>query len=330
MSNIGSVGTVSSIAPKGTTNLEVFYNENILGYFQSLKGNPFELITMIIDLALVIFMVYCFFNAVKSSRAWQLIKGIALLLIATWVSSFLNLRIVNAILTAIMNIGLIAVIVIFQPELRRALEQLGTNKFTKFLGINTDIATKTKEDIYKVVIATEELAKSKTGALIVLERDINIQDIINTGVPMNSEVSPQLLVNIFVPKTPLHDGAVIISNNKIAAAACVLPIADDVDVAKGLGTRHRAAIGISKESDAIVVVVSEETGKVSVAKDGTLIVDVREDVLKRILISNIITKRFADKSEKGTGRFAKLKEKLKKQNKVVKKDKETAQEEKKE
>lgn len=109
---------------------------------------------------------------------------------------------------------------------------------------------------------------------------------------MEAEVSPQLLVNIFEPKTPLHDGAVVISQNKIAAAACVLPLADDKDIAKELGTRHRAAIGISKESDSIVVVVSEETGKVSVAKDGTLIADVREDVLKKILISNVITKRF--------------------------------------
>ena len=109
---------------------------------------------------------------------------------------------------------------------------------------------------------------------------------------MNAEVSPQLLVNIFEPKTPLHDGAVIISDNKIAAAACVLPLADDHNIAKELGTRHRAAIGISKESDSIVVVVSEETGKISVAKDGTLIADVREDVLKKILISNVVTKRF--------------------------------------
>lgn len=109
---------------------------------------------------------------------------------------------------------------------------------------------------------------------------------------MNAEVSPQLLVNIFEPKTPLHDGAVVISENKIAAAACVLPLADDTDIAKELGTRHRAAIGISKESDSIVVIVSEETGKISVAKDGTLIADVREDVLKKILISNVVTKRF--------------------------------------
>ena len=281
---MGNIGTVDSITPTRTTGWETFYRENILEYFSNLKNNPFELITLIIDLAIVIFLLYCFFKVVKGSRAWQLIKGIVLLFIATWASSLLNLRILNAILTAIMNMGLIAIIVIFQPELRRALEQLGTNKYTKFFGIDKDIATKTKEDIYKVVIAAQELSKAKVGALIVMQRDINIQDIIATGVPMEAEVSPQLLVNIFEPKTPLHDGAVIISNNKIAAAACVLPLADDVDIAKGLGTRHRAAIGISKESDAITVVVSEETGKISVAKDGTLIMDVREDVLKKILM----------------------------------------------
>lgn len=203
-------------------------------------------------------------------------------------------------------------IVIFQPELRRGLEQLGTNKFTKFFGLDSDLATKTKEDIYKVVIAASELSKTKTGALIVLERDINIQDIIATGVPMNSEVSPQLLVNIFVPKTPLHDGAVVISNNKIAAAACVLPLADDTDIAKELGTRHRAAIGISKESDSIVVVVSEETGKISVAKDGTLIADVREDVLKKILISNIVTKRFTQKKTVKNNKFENIKKRFNK------------------
>ena len=310
MSNIGNVGAVGTITPVKATSWETFYSENILGYFQNLKGNPFELVTLVIDLAIVVFLLYYFFKAVKGSRAWQLIKGIALLLVATWISGFLNLKIVNAILTAIMNIGLIAIIVIFQPELRRALEQLGTNKFTKFLGLDSDLAVKTKEDIYKVVIATEELAKTKTGALIVLERDINIQDIVNTGVPMNAEVSPQLLVNIFVPKTPLHDGAVVISNNKIAAAACVLPLADDKDIAQELGTRHRAAIGISKESDSIVVVVSEETGKISVAKDGTLIADVREDVLKKILISNIVTKRFTQKKTERNNKLEVIKKKF--------------------
>ena len=310
---MGTIRTVGNITPVKTTSWETFYNENILGYFYNLKDNPFELVTLIIDVAIVLFLCYYFLKIVKGSRAWQLIKGIALLLIVTWASGFFNLKILNTILTAIMNIGLVAIIVIFQPELRRALEQLGTNKFTRFFGIDKDIATKTKEDIYKVVIATQELAKNKTGALIVLERDINIQDIIATGVPMNAEVSPQLLVNIFEPKTPLHDGAVVISNNKIAAAACVLPLADDADIAKELGTRHRAAIGISKESDSIVVVVSEETGKISVAKDGTLIADVREDALKKILISNIVTKRFAIDKKQTKGRISKLKEKLKKE-----------------
>ena len=293
--------------------MQTFYTNNILTYLQTLQENPIKLISLILDVSIVIFLIYQSVKIVKDSRAWQLIKGIALLIIVTWLSSILNLKILNYILSEIMNWGVIAIIVIFQPELRRGLEQLGTNKFTRFFGIDKDIATKTKEDIYKVVIAAEELSKTKTGALIVIERDINIQDIIATGVPMDAEVSPQLLVNIFVPKTPLHDGAVVISNNKISAAACVLPLADDTDIAKELGTRHRAAIGISKESDSIAVVVSEETGKISVAKDGTLIMDVREDVLKKILISNIVTKRFASNQRKTNKTIARLKEKIRKE-----------------
>lgn len=303
-------------------NWENFYKDNILAYIKSLQANPFELITLIIDLALVIFLVYCFFRMVKGSRAWQLIKGIILLILITWISGLLNLKILNWILTGIMNLGVIAIIVIFQPELRRGLEQLGTNKITKFFGIDKDISTKTKEDIYKIVIAATELSKAKTGALIVIERDIKIQDIIATGIPMEAEVSPQLLVNIFEPKTPLHDGAVVISGNKIAAAACVLPLADDKDIAKELGTRHRAAIGISKESDSIVVVVSEETGKISIAKDGTLIADLREDVLKKILISNVVTKRFAVEKKERASRLKSIREKLKKEKAEIKQDKE--------
>lgn len=293
-------------------NWESFYNDNIGAYIRSLQSNPFELVTLIIDISIVVFLVYCFFRIVKGSRAWQLIKGIALLIVATWVSGLFNLKILNWILTGIMNWGVIAIIVIFQPELRRALEQLGTNKITQFFGIDKDLSTRTKEDIYKVVIAATELSKTKTGALIVLERDIKIQDIVNTGIPMNAEVSPQLLVNIFEPKTPLHDGAVVISGNKIAAAACVLPLADDKDISKELGTRHRAAIGISKESDSLVVVVSEETGKISVAKDGTLIADVREDVLKKILISNIVTKRFTSEKKERKNRLKELRDKISK------------------
>lgn len=296
-------------------NWENFYKDNIMSYIKSLQANPLELITLLLDLAIVIFLLYCFLKMVKGSRAWQLIKGIALLIIATWISGLFNLRILNWILTGIMNLGVIAIIVIFQPELRRGLEQLGTNKLTRFFGIDKDVSTKTKEDIYKIVIAATELSKAKTGALIVIERDIKIQDIIATGISMEAEVSPQLLVNIFEPKTPLHDGAVIISGNKIAAAACMLPLADDKDIAKELGTRHRAAIGISKEADSIVVIVSEETGKMSVAKDGTLIADVREDVLKKILISNIVTKRFTAEKKERMEKAKKMKEEIKKENK---------------
>ena len=310
------------------TNWEDFFQDNILEYFKSLQSNPFELVTLIIDLTIVIFLLYCFFKVVKGSRAWQLIKGIAFVIIATWISGLLNLKILNWFLTGIMNIGVIAIIVIFQPELRRALEQLGTNKLTRLFGIDKDLATKTKEDIYKVVIAATELAKTKTGALIVYERDIKIQDIISTGIPMNAEVSPQLLVNIFEPKTPLHDGAVIISGNKIAAAACVLPLSDDKDISKELGTRHRAAIGISKESDSIVVIVSEETGKISVAKDGTLIADVREDVLKKILISNIVTKRFASEKADRKNKIEELRNKMRKDKLNKENKQETEKEEK--
>ena len=212
----------------------------------------------------------------------------------TW-KNHLNLKILNYLLTNIMTYGVILLIVLFQPELRRALEQLGSsNKLTRFFGFEKDIIAKTKEDIYKIGIAAMELSKTRTGALIVIERDIHLKEIISTGVTMNSEISPQLLVNIFTPNTPLHDGAVVISENKIAAAACMLPLAADGDIARELGTRHRAAIGMSKESDAIIVVVSEETGKISVAKEGTLIADVKEEALKKILISNIITKRFKE------------------------------------
>lgn len=291
--------------------IKIFYEQKVLTYIQSLQEYPIKLVSLVVDLAIVIFLGYQLLKIVKDSRAWQLVKGIALLIVATALSSLLNLNILNYILSAVMNWGVILIIIIFQPEIRRALEQLGTNKFTKFFGIDKDIVTKTKEDIYKIVIAATELAKTKTGALIVIERDIQIKDIVSTGVVMDAEVSPQLLVNIFVPKTPLHDGAVVISNNKIAAAACMLPLAGDHDIAKELGTRHRAAIGISKESDSIAVVVSEETGKISVAKDGTLIADLREDALKKILINNIVTKRFASERQKNNIKFKQLKDKIK-------------------
>lgn len=291
-------------------------NDVISSYITGLYQNPIKLITLILDIAIVIFLGMKLIKIAKNTRAWQLFKGIALLILVTWISGIFQLNILHYILNAIMSWGVLALIVIFQPEIRRALEQLGTNKFTSFFGMDKDIEAKTKEDVYKIVIAATEMSKQKIGALIVVERDIEIRDIINTGIIMDADVSPQLITNIFVPKTPLHDGAIVISNNKIAAAACMLPLAGDNDIARELGTRHRAGIGISKESDAISIIVSEETGKISVAKDGTLIADVREDVLKKILINNIVTKRFGNSKKKSKNIILKLKENRKKSDKT--------------
>lgn len=271
-----------------------FIQLNVIAYINELYQYPIKLISLILDLVIVIFLGYKFVKSVKKSRVAQLLKGIVLFVVIVAISDLLNLKILNFILTSVMTYGVIALIIIFQPELRRTLEQLGSNKFTRFFGIDKDVITKTKEDVYKIVIAAMELSKTKTGGLIVIEREIKIKDIIETGVILDAEVSPQLLVNLFTPNTPLHDGAVIISENKIVSAACILPLASSQDIAKELGTRHRAAIGISKESDAIAIVVSEETGKISIARDGGLIADLKEDALKKILIKNIVSDRYKE------------------------------------
>lgn len=285
--------------------MNIFTNINGLGdslknYVTEISNNPFKLIIFLIDILIVGYIVYKFIKSARNSRVWQLLKGIVLIIIVTILSSIFDLKILNWFLTIFMTYGVIALIVIFQPELRRMLEQLGTNKFTKFFGIGLEknLETKTKEDIYKIAIATKELSNTKTGGLIVLERDIQLNDIMDTGVKIDADVSPQLIVNLFVPKTPLHDGAIIISKNKIAAAACILPLSDDKKITNGLGTRHRAALGISRETDAIAVVISEETGKISIAKDGVLIADLKEEALKNILIKNLVTKKFGNEENK--------------------------------
>lgn len=287
---------------------------SFLSYMTELSQSPFRLLTLLLDLVIVAYILYKFIVYAKKSRVWQLLKGILFILIITAISEVLQLKILNFLLTFFMPYGVIALIVIFAPELRRMLEQLGTNKITKYFGIYKDIEVKTKEDIYKIVIASTELTKTKTGGLIVVERDINISDIIESGVKIDSDVSPQLIVNLFTPNTPLHDGAVIISNNRIAAAACILPLADDKEIAKEIGTRHRAGIGISKESDAIAIIVSEETGKISVAIDGNLIADVKEEALKNILIKYMINKRFAVERNRRVKKLKIKKENKQKQN----------------
>ncbi len=290
-----------------------FYETNIVSYIENLQEHPLDLFMLILDLLIVGFLVVKLFKSIRHTRASQLAKGIVILIIITWLSGLLHLYVFNAIMTAIMNWGVLALMIIFQPELRRGLEQLGTNQFSKLIGIDKSIEVKTKENIYRIVIAATELSKTRTGALIVIERDIKLNDIIDTGIAMDSEISPQLLVNIFTPRTPLHDGAVVISDNKIAAASCMLPLADDKDIARELGTRHRAAIGISKETDCVAVVVSEETGKISIAKEGTLIADVKEETLKKILIKYLITIKDIEQEKN---------EKIKRFKKLYKKDEE--------
>ena len=298
------------------TEIATTWGENISEYFSLLQQHPIRLVSLILDLTIVIYIIVKILKLAKKSRAIQLIKGIVFFILITWISGLLNLNIVHSVLTAFLPSGVIALVVIFQPELRRALEQLGTNKLTNFFGMEKSLEARTRENIYKIVIAVEEMAKTKTGALIVIQRDISLSDIVATGIEMDSEISPQVLVNIFVPKTPLHDGAVIINNNKIVAAACILPLANSTDISKDLGTRHRAAVGISKEYDAIAIVVSEESGKVSIAKDGTLIADVKEEALKKILIKNIVKDRLENKKENKIKRLKNIK-KIKSEKKAT-------------
>lgn len=276
------------------------FNNAIDAYFEIMNTGILGTIFMIVDILIIGYCVYKLIVSAKNSRVGQLIKGIFLILLIILISIIFQLDIVNYILTSFVPYAVIAVLVIFQPELRRILEQLGTNKLKRFFGIvnDKDVESKTKEDIYKIVVAVKELSMQKIGALIVVERDIQMKEICDTGIKIDAEVSPQLLVNIFVPKTPLHDGAVVISKNKIDSAACILPLANDKHLENGLGTRHRAAIGVSRETDAIAIIVSEENGKISLAKDGVLIIDLKEEALKSILVKHIITKRFGDQNEK--------------------------------
>lgn len=300
-----------------------FYENNIVNYIESLQEHPLDLFMLILDILIVGYLIVKLFKSIRHTRASQLAKGIVILIILTYLTRLLHMYISNTILTAVMNWGVLALMIIFQPELRRGLEQLGTNKFSKFFGIDKSIEVKTKENIYRIVIAATELAKTRTGALIVIERDIKLNDIIDSGIMLDSEISPQLLVNLFTPRTPLHDGAVVIRDNKIAAASCILPLADDKDIAKELGTRHRAAIGISKETDCVAVVVSEETGKISIAKEGTLIADVKEETLKKILVKYLITiKDIEQEKKERVKRFRKIYKTQKDENEKKEKSRE--------
>ncbi len=223
----------------------------------------------IVDMAIVAFVFYKLYMLIRETRAEQLIKGILVLLIATQVSEWLQLHVINWILRNTIQVGVIALLIVFQPELRRALEYIGRTKFlTKSIVDIEDEEIKMTAD--EVTEAVASLSRQKIGALIVIEREIGLNEVLETGTKINGKISRGLLINIFIPNTPLHDGAAIIRKTEIMAAGCLLPLTENTNLSKELGTRHRAAIGISERSDALVVVVSEETGAISVAENGKL------------------------------------------------------------
>ena len=225
----------------------------------------------IIDILIVAYIFYKIFMFIKDTRAEQVLKGIVLLFVATQISEILKLHTLYWLLIKALDLGFIAALVIFQPELRAGLEHIGRTKFNFFsknsISVSEEIFNKTIEEI---VEALYSLSRQKIGALIILERQTKIGDIINTGTSIDGAISRQLLINIFIPNTPLHDGAVVIRDAQIKAAACFLPLTQSKDLSKDLGTRHRAAVGVSEVSDCISLIVSEETGDVSIAKSGKL------------------------------------------------------------
>ena len=252
------------------------------GFYEGLM-NQLELIkiTDIIDILLVTFVIYKALRFIRDTRAVHLLKGVIVLVVTMQVSQFAKLHTVHDLLSNALQLGLIAIIIVFQPELRRALEQLGRTTMGQWFSFEerTDDIEKEKM-LSKVCESCLSMSKSRIGALIVIEREIKIGDIVGTGITLNADVTAELLTNIFVPKTPLHDGAVIIRNNKIEAASCFLPLSQNPNVSKKLGTRHRAGLGISEESDAVVVIVSEETGGISIACGGELNMKLSPEALR--------------------------------------------------
>ena len=254
-------------------------------------------ITDIIDILIIAYLTYKLYELMKETRAEQLVKGIFIIFIALRISEILNLRTFHWILSNTMTVGLMAIIVVFQPELRRILEQLGrTNIISR-----TNSISKESDTINEVVQASLSLSRQKIGALIVFERKTGINEIIQTGTNLNADVSRELLINIFIPNTPLHDGAVVIRRNYIKAAACFLPLTENKNLNKELGTRHRAALGITEKSDSLSLVVSEETGNISIAINGKLYRDLSEERLRNMLSINLISEKTkTDPVEGGT------------------------------
>ena len=236
----------------------------------------------ILDIGLVTFVFYKVFMLIRGTRAKQLVKGIVLLLIITQLAEWFKLNTINWILTNTLQVGFIALVIVFQPELRRALEYLGRTSMFSFANIEKD-TTNSDKIIKEIISACASLSRQKIGALIVFEQKTGLDDMVDTGTTIGGYISSGLLINIFIPNTPLHDGAVIIEEYKIKAAGCFLPLTENKFLSKDIGTRHRAALGITECSDSVALIVSEETGYMSYAVDGRLYRNIEVEELEKIL-----------------------------------------------
>jgi len=245
-------------------------------------------ISDVIEIILISFVIYQLIKWLRGTRAWTLFKGLVVLFAIYIFAMIFKLSTILWLFANTLSVGIIAVIVVFQPELRRALEQLGRRNIFKsisFLDDHSTLADRiTSESIYEIIQATEDMAKVKTGALIVLEQSVILDEYERTGIPVDAIISAQMIVNIFEHNTPLHDGSIIIRDDRILAATCYLPLSDNMSLSKSLGTRHRAAVGITEVSDAMVIIVSEETGFISMAIGGNLIRNIDSDYLKNKLL----------------------------------------------
>ncbi|MEG1159315.1 MAG: diadenylate cyclase CdaA [Acidaminococcaceae bacterium] len=235
----------------------------------------------LMDIIVVTYFLYRLYQMLKNTRAASLVKGLLVLLLATLASKWLNLHVINWLLEKSMTVVMVALPVVFQPELRRALEQIGRGKLFRKSTILDE--QEVEMMLEAVAEAASTMSRRKIGALIVFERETGLNDYIETGVQIDALVSTELFMNIFIPNTPLHDGAVIIRGNRIVAASCLLPLTDARNLSQELGTRHRAALGLSEQSDALVLVVSEETGTISLARSGSLQRYLTEEDVKDLL-----------------------------------------------
>lgn len=239
--------------------------------------------TDIVDIAVVAVVIYMLLIWIKETRAWSLFKGILTILVLNILATQFNLYTVEWIIQKTLSVGIIAIIVLFQPEFRKGLEQLGRGNFvTKVFNIDDDYSISVRA-VDAILGAVTSMSRMKTGALILIEKDVPVGDLEETGIRIDAEVSSQLLINIFENKTPLHDGAVIIRNNRVAAATCIFPLTTK-EIGLEYGTRHRAAVGASEISDAFIIVVSEETGNTSVALQGSLYKNLSVDEIRKMLI----------------------------------------------